>query len=84
MYYILPVCFMYYHGFLLSLKYSKKEIGSTIVWANVIATIDHFAKVLSKIHYISNLDYLRNAKGSNYPYIVALTLFIYGKKNLEE
>ena len=24
------------------------------------------------------------AKGSNYPYIVALTLFIYGKKNLEE
>lgn len=85
MYYILPVCFMYYHGFLLSLKYSKKEIGSTIVWANVIATIDHFAKVLSKIHYISNLDYLRNECGAiSFLNTIAIVLVLFGNDYISD
>lgn len=84
-YYILPVCLMFYHGYILSTKHSKKEVGSVIVWANVIATIDHFAKVLRNINYITNLNYLRNECGAiSHLNTIALVLVLFGDEYISE
>lgn len=84
-YYILPVCLMFYHGYILSTKYSKKEVASVIVWANVIATIDHLAKVLRNINYITNLNYLRNECGAiSHLNTIALVLVLFGDEYISE
>ena len=84
-YYILPVCLMFYQGYILSTKYSKKEVASVIVWANVIATIDHLAKVLRNINYITNLNYLRSECGGiSHLNIIALALVLFGDEYISD
>lgn len=85
MYYITPVCLMFYQGFILSSKYSKKDICSIVVWANMISTINHFIKVLLNIQYITSLNYLRTECGAlSHLNVIALIIVMFGDDYISE